>query len=300
MTTFQMECFLALANSLNFTQAAAALYITQPNLSRTIAAVERELGATLVARSTHSVELTPAGKIFARQCRQILDLYYAGASQVAAVQKGLEGTIRLGFQKDVFEPVTVKIVSAFQARYPRIQLDLVALSPTELISEFDAGRLDAAIAQGESRHPGRGELVLFTEAECVIMAPEHPLAERASIAMEELEFERFIVRSRATSAAAFNAVIQRAARAGFTPDICAFVDDLASLLMLVAANKGISVMHRDLEKRYQPWLRFVPLENTPCYTTRLLWNQGGGNRCVASLAALVEELLETGELNGEV
>ena len=112
----------------------------------------------------------------------------------------------------------------------------------------------------------------------------------ASIAMEELEFEQFIVRSRSTSAAAYNAVVERAARAGFTPDIRIFVDDLYSILMLVAANKGISIMHRDLEERYRQWIRFVPLENVPNYTIRLLWDRDTSNKCVSYLVDLVQSM----------
>ena len=300
MTTFQMECFLALANSLSFTQAAAALYITQPNLSRTIAAVERELGATLLIRSTHSVMLTPAGKVFADECRQIMALYYSGVSKVTAVQKGLQGEIRLGYQRDIFEPMTVRIANTFQARYPKIRLDLVALNPTDLIAAFDSKRVDAVVAQGSSKCPTKGEIVLSSVPECVIMASEHPLAGRESVSMEELEFEQFIVRSRSTSTAAYNAVIERAARAGFTPDIKAFVDDLPSLLMMVAANQGISVMHQDLEENYHQWLRFVPLVGAPNYTIRLFWDRETSNQCVRCLVDLVESMHREEELSADV
>ena len=64
MTIFQLECFCALADSLNFTQTANAMFITQPALSRAISSLEQELQLTLLQRTTHSVTLTPAGKIF--------------------------------------------------------------------------------------------------------------------------------------------------------------------------------------------------------------------------------------------
>ena len=61
MTIFQLECYYALAQSLNFTQTASQQYITQPALSRSISSLEKELGIKLVNRTTHTVSLTPAG-----------------------------------------------------------------------------------------------------------------------------------------------------------------------------------------------------------------------------------------------
>ena len=72
MTIFQLECFCALADSLNFTQTANAMFITQPALSRAISSLEQELQLTLLQRTTHSVTLTPAGKIFSSECHKML------------------------------------------------------------------------------------------------------------------------------------------------------------------------------------------------------------------------------------
>ena len=68
MNSFQAECFLALSKSLNFTQTAQEMYISQPTLSRNIAALEQEIGVQLLVRNTKSVELTAAGRHFAESC----------------------------------------------------------------------------------------------------------------------------------------------------------------------------------------------------------------------------------------
>lgn len=75
MTIFQLECYYALAQSLNFTQTASQQYITQPALSRSISSLEKELGIKLVNRTTHTVSLTPAGRVFAEECRKIISTY---------------------------------------------------------------------------------------------------------------------------------------------------------------------------------------------------------------------------------
>lgn len=78
MTIFQLECYYALAQSLNFTQTASQQYITQPALSRSISSLEKELGIKLVNRTTHTVSLTPAGRVFAEECRKIISTYQDG------------------------------------------------------------------------------------------------------------------------------------------------------------------------------------------------------------------------------
>ena len=84
MTIFQLECFCALADSLNFTQTANAMFITQPALSRAISSLEQELQLTLLQRTTHSVTLTPAGKIFSSECHKMLKEIQRGSFDFAA------------------------------------------------------------------------------------------------------------------------------------------------------------------------------------------------------------------------
>ena len=88
MTIFQLECFCALADSLNFTQTANAMFITQPALSRAISSLEQELQLTLLQRTTHSVTLTPAGKIFSRECQKMLKDFQRGGERGENARQG--------------------------------------------------------------------------------------------------------------------------------------------------------------------------------------------------------------------
>ena len=103
MTIFQLECFCALADSLNFTQTANAMFITQPALSRAISSLEQELQLTLLQRTTHSVTLTPAGKIFSRECQKLLKDLQRVSERARSAQTGQIGSVRIGFQRDNFE-----------------------------------------------------------------------------------------------------------------------------------------------------------------------------------------------------
>ena len=93
MTIFQLECFCALADSLNFTQTANAMFITQPALSRAISSLEQELQLTLLQRTTHSVTLTPAGKIFSSECHKMLKEFQRGSERARSAQAGQIGSV---------------------------------------------------------------------------------------------------------------------------------------------------------------------------------------------------------------
>lgn len=75
VTLNQLECFMVLAQRLNFTQAADDLFMAQPALSRLISALEKELDLQLFYRNSRSVALTPAGTVFFKKCPKILDEY---------------------------------------------------------------------------------------------------------------------------------------------------------------------------------------------------------------------------------
>ena len=89
MTLNQLECFMVLAQRLNFTQAADDLFMAQPALSRLISALEKELDLQLFYRNSRSVALTPAGTVFFKKCPKILDEYRGSVVAARLAQEGV-------------------------------------------------------------------------------------------------------------------------------------------------------------------------------------------------------------------
>ena len=96
MTLNQLECFMVLAQRLNFTQAADDLFMAQPALSRLISALEKELDLQLFYRNSRSVALTPAGTVFFKKCPKILDEYRGSVVAARLAQEGYRGSLTLG------------------------------------------------------------------------------------------------------------------------------------------------------------------------------------------------------------
>lgn len=294
MTFFQLQCFVAVSNTLNFTRAANELYITQPALSKSISSLEQELNLQLLVRSTRSVSLTVAGKMFAEECRKIIEAFENGVSRAKLAVTGSVGVLRLGFQRDTFETFTVDLVRAFSAARPEITVDLVPCSPTQLIHGLEYSELDAIIA-GDNAVPftPTNHLLLSSRIECAALPEGHPLASRQFVRLAELKDENFITMSPSASRLGFESLIQKTMNAGFSPKIVAQVDHVPSLLMLIACGKGISILYHDLERNSDGKVAFVPLEDVVPFRRWLIWNDKQENPCLKFLIQTAQSLFRT-------
>lgn len=180
MTIFQLECYYALAQSLNFTQTASQQYITQPALSRSISSLEKELGIKLVNRTTHTVSLTPAGRVFAEECRKIISTYQDGVQNALTASQSIVGRVRLGVPIDSFEPLAVKLVRAITEKHSGIHIELKFNTPTRLLRALDDDLVDVIIASGRPRSAESKYLLVDRRMDYVVISSVHPLAERKS------------------------------------------------------------------------------------------------------------------------
>lgn len=284
MTLFQLQCFISVAKTLNFTRSASELFITQPALSRSVSSLEQELNLKLLNRSRRAVSLTAAGQLFAKECQEIVSSFESGVHRAKLAVTGATGTLRLGFQRDMFESFTVDLVRSFRKAHPDIEVDLVPCSPTRLIRGLETAELDVIIA-GDNAAPftENNHLLLSSRVECAALPAGHPLSGRSSVRLEELKDEPFITMTPSASRLGFESLVQKTMNAGFSPKIAAQVDYVPSLLMLIACGKGVSILHRNLEKDAEGRVIFVPLEDVVPLRRWLIWNETGQNPCLKHL-----------------
>ena len=137
MTLNQLECFMVLAQRLNFTQAADDLFMAQPALSRLISALEKELDVQLFYRNSRSVALTPAGSAFFKECPKILDEYRGSVVAARLAQEGYRGSLSLGIMRDTFEPKLSEIYQQFHTAYPQVSMMVRGYSHSNLLSALE-------------------------------------------------------------------------------------------------------------------------------------------------------------------
>lgn len=219
MTIQQLECFIMLANSLNFTQAAEALFITQPALSRTISTLEQEIGVQLLDRNTRNVTLTPAGESFLGESRKVLAAYNESITKATMAKRGYAGRLVIGYTQDAFEPVAADLLAEFHARYPEIFTDFREMSHIQMHRTFEKGGIDVIIDEDASAQKGCQYLPFQKSVKCAVVSHRHPLANRKTIAIEELKEENFVLMARGSSFPVDDTFIVKCRMAGTPPGL---------------------------------------------------------------------------------
>ena len=143
MTFNQINYFLTVAKCLSFTRAATELFVTQSTLSRSIQALETEVGASLLTRDYHSVTLTPAGELFYTEMDPLISNIYAVIRKVQDVSKRDQGVITLGLLDgmEVESPVLFALRNMAD-RYPQLELKIRRLPEGELVDQLKKGNID--------------------------------------------------------------------------------------------------------------------------------------------------------------
>lgn len=128
----QIQCFISVADDLNFTSAAEKLYISQPSLSRHIHLLEDELGIILFKRNNKNVELTSAGIQLLATAKKIVGTVDEFINSAVALRSGRSGKLRIGYQGST-SAVMPKIISYFSSEYPYIDFSIDEYGAKELI-----------------------------------------------------------------------------------------------------------------------------------------------------------------------
>lgn len=290
MTLNQLECFVVLAQRLNFTQAANDLFMAQPALSRTISSLERELNVQLFNRNSRSVSLTPAGSAFLKECPNILESYSHSLEAAHLAQQGYRGQISLGVLRDVFDPIVVDIFQAMGESYPEIHISLREYSHSELYRHFACGQLDAIVNFGTDDFQEETDAItLRRNQQCVVVSANSPLAKKPCLRMDALRNECFVAMARTASQPGHDFLWKTAADAGFVPNVVAEAHHVPSMLMMVACNIGVTTLTEDLDYLAQGRVVFVPLVGVPLSSHSLVWKKKCDNPSLPFLTKTVRE-----------
>lgn len=178
MTLVQLRHFVVLADRGSFVKASAALFVTQPALSRSIQSLEDELGGALFDRLGRRIELTPFGREVLKRARRLVseaeDLKMAGKD----LHAGLVGRLRIGLSSAPGALFSTPLMQHMAEHHPRLQVHVSRGSTSILINELREQRLDAAIVDIRSMSPSSDlQLAQILDLRAgFLVRPEHPLA----------------------------------------------------------------------------------------------------------------------------
>jgi DNA-binding transcriptional LysR family regulator len=244
-----LRYFLAVAEELSFTRAAARVGIAQPPFSQQIQALEREIGVQLVDRTPRRVVLTEAGTVFAAEIRSILSRIAAAVAVTQQVGRGMSGHVRVGFtESGCFHPSVTRTLLEFRQRYPALHLTLEENSSTNLVAMIREGTIDAAFVRPPLSSDDVVTYISLLRENMVVAVPKgHRLASRKTAALLSLAKEVFIFYHRRVRPGLTDAVIAACERSGFHPQLGQEAPQLTATLNLVAAGLGISIVPESLK-----------------------------------------------------
>jgi DNA-binding transcriptional LysR family regulator len=270
----QLRYFVAVAEELSFSAAARRLHISQPPLSTQIKSIEEELGAVLLKRNNRNVELTEAGALFLDEARRALTHLDRAGEVVRQASLGDAGEIRVAFTASVpmFEAFP-NIVQRFRERHPSARADLIHMSTGQQLRALTEKTIDVGFLRPSILFcppPNITTCELWTDRLVAVLPASHPLGrEDTLLPMAALEAEAFILFPRGLGCGLFEHVAVLASRAGFAPHIRQEAREGSTIVGLVAAGMGVSVLPETYVKTGIPGVVYRPLD-TPDATSRLL------------------------------
>jgi DNA-binding transcriptional LysR family regulator len=192
----KLRYFVAVAEQQHFGRAAEQLYIAQPVLSRQIRALERELGCALFARTTRSVQLTPAGEQLLADARGLFATVDATVRRVLEVDRGIERLV-VAFAPGLHVSEAVR---GFTATRPEVEIGLLQLNWWEQDAALRDGRADVGYLRRPFDDSGLRTVPIGTESKVACLPVSHPLARRRSLVRADLDGESIMdAQSRRTS-----------------------------------------------------------------------------------------------------
>lgn len=239
-TVRQLAAYAAVARAKSFTAAAAQLHVSQSSLSRTVAELERSLGAQLLERDTRNVTLTPTGVETLRVADEVLNAHRAGMQELERFACGEAGTVAVSTLPSIAAVLLPSVLARFRSEHPRVAVQIMDGLERAVLQRVSSGDADFAITTvgGPAAHLEHRPWV--RDRFVAVLPQQHPLATREELTWRELAAEPLLAVGRDSSA-------RRLADAAFaqvdvpaTP--AAEAGSIATVGGLVAAGLGVAAM----------------------------------------------------------
>jgi DNA-binding transcriptional LysR family regulator len=238
----QLEYFLAIVDQGGFHRAAAALYLSQPALSQTVQALERDLGSALFHRIGRRAVLTEAGEALIEPARAAVRSLKTARASVAAVHELREGRLDVAaMPSQAVEPLT-SMIRAFSGRWPGVAVVIkAAFTPQDVVDMVRTGAVELGLLAASGRLPDKDVSAHLVGAQRFVLVapPDGPFAGRESVDCRELAGHRLIVGQRGTGMRAYvDGLLERE----ITFTIAAETEHRVAILPLVLAGVGVAVV----------------------------------------------------------
>jgi DNA-binding transcriptional LysR family regulator len=234
---------LTLADHGQITDAAAAMRMTQPTLSRLLARAENRLGTRLFEREAGGVHPNPYGEMVLAAARDITGRYDQLRQDLAGLLDPESGTVRLAFLDSMATSLVPRILRGFRQEAPRVRVALRQEPGHEILRDLSSGLSELALTS--PRPPGpHGWLPLQRQRLVLVVPPGHRLASRRQVRLVDLDDDDFVT---VPAGFGFRALVDELLQAeGAAPRVSFESGDLATVEGLVGSGLGVAIVPEQL------------------------------------------------------
>jgi DNA-binding transcriptional LysR family regulator len=264
--------------------------MAQPPLSRQILRLEQELGVQLLQRTKRRVQLTEAGRAFLEEARVTLNQVDRAMAVAQRTARGEVGRLTIGFLGAATYSLLPALLKVFRSRYPGVEIELRELKTSELVRALRQRRVNGGLV----RRPAHDDLLvvepILKEALVVTLPEHHPLAGKPWVAFRELAEEAFLLPSRQLAPSFYEQLTDLSQQAGFSLRIGAEASQLQTILNLVAAGMGVSLVPESVMQMGGRGVVFKRMpEPAPIVEIAVAWRRDDSSEVLHAFLGVVRE-----------
>lgn len=267
MTSNQLKYFVTAAETLSFTEAGKRHFISQTAITQHIQSLEEQLGVKLFVREKKRVQLTPAGEIFYMEAKAILERTRIAVDRARNAADGISGSLRIGYVKGQGFSLISPLIRKFYLQNPSVIFSLFRQAHLDLLMNLEQNRLDLVfnITYGNTDLNGFSFKKISSDRLYAVLPPGHPYAQLSSIRRYDLRSEPFLLTKYYDDPAAkkYGSIIpDKFGESGFIPKVDSRSSDAETLMILVSAGIGITILPESIVRTLGPStdLSIIPLE----------------------------------------
>ncbi len=292
MNIRQMECFIILAEELNFRRAAERALITQPALSQQLRQIEEELQATLLFRTNRLVRLTPAGELFLGRAREIIGRMQETCNLVRQIEKGTSGNITIGATIPAIYILMADVISEMKKSLPNIEVSVHKMDTALQEEELRKNHIDIGLGHPPFEDKTLGSSNIAKIPFDVVMSKEKPLANKKNLTIKDLKDETFILFPRQMAPLQYDNIISICLQAGFSPKNIIEVSPAQAIIAFASTGSGIGFIASKQQQFPHPHVVYRPLqeEPKPYFTLGIVYRKEPANSVLMTFKKIVEEI----------
>jgi DNA-binding transcriptional LysR family regulator len=255
----QLRCFVAAAEELHFGRAALRLHMTQPPLSRQIQMLERSLGIVLLERNNRGVRLTAAGRGFLRDARHILAFSEQAGTSARRLASGEVGRLTLGFTGVSAYNLVPQLLAKAAIEMPEVEFVLKEMVSDAQLDALSANLIDVGLVRQVRERQMYDAQLVYREPLMVVLPAAHPLATQTSVAVADLHLQPFVMYAPDEGRYFYDCIVGLFAMSGITPRYTYHLGQTHTIVSMVQAGLGLSIVPASAQRLHSGALEFRPL-----------------------------------------